>query len=187
MGRDKALLPFPGNKQVTMLAHLAALLKACCDDTILVARTTEQAQQYAMPGVRTITDQLPGVGPLMGLYSGLSATQAEHALVIAVDMPFLEPALVAFLLSLPRSDAILVPLVDETPQVLLAIYPRSLLPTIEACLRTGQRGPRALLSVARVHYIEEAQLRRVDPQLRSFINLNTPQEWTLYNQEAPSP
>jgi molybdopterin-guanine dinucleotide biosynthesis protein A len=33
-----------------------------------------------------------------------------------------------------------------------------------------------LLEVAPVQYIEEAQLRQVDPQLRSFINVNTPEE-----------
>jgi len=66
--------------------------------------------------------------------------------------------------------------VEGIPQVLLALYPRSILPQIETLLRQGKHAPRALLEIAPVHYIEEAQLRQVDPQLRSFVGINTPQD-----------
>src|SRR5207237_7538355 len=123
-----------------------------------------------------ITDKAPDNGPLMGLYSGLSAIHAQHALVIAVDMPFVQPALISFLLSQSLSDSLLVPLVNNIPQVLLAIYPRTILPLIETRLQQGRHDLRSLLEVAPVHYIEEAQLRKVDPQLRSFVNVNTREE-----------
>lgn len=176
MGRDKALLPLPGDHQSTFISHLAAVLALSCDEVVLVARDAEQAASCVLPGVAAVTDQVAEVGPLMGLYSGLRSIHATHALVVAVDMPFVQPALIAFLLSFPRDDALLVPVVDEVPQVLLSVYPRSLLPTIESCLRSGERGPRALLKAARVRYVEEAQLRQIDPHLRSFVNLNTPQD-----------
>ena len=112
----------------------------------------------------------------MGLYSGLSVIHAQRALVVAVDMPFIRPSLVAFLLSQPQSDSLLVPLVNNIPQVLLALYPRATLPLIERLLQQGRHDPRSLLNVAPVQYIEETRLRSVDPDLRSFININTPQE-----------
>jgi molybdopterin-guanine dinucleotide biosynthesis protein A len=174
MGRDKALLPFPGDSRATFISHLVAVLAAFCDEVILVVRDAQQAESYALPGVTVVVDQVPAAGPLMGLYSGLRSMRATHALVVAVDMPFVQPELIAFLLSCALDDAMLVPLVGGVPQILLAVYPRSLLPTIEVCLSAGKRGPRALLNVARVRYLEEAQLRLVDPQLRSFCNLNTP-------------
>lgn len=180
MGRDKALLPLPGDNQSTFISHQAALLSTFCDEVVLVARNEEQAANCVLPGVAVVVDQVPEVGPLMGLYSGLRSMQATHALVVAVDMPFIQPALITFLLSFPRDDALLVPVVDGAPQVLLAIYPRSLLPTIEACLQVGERAPRALLKASRVRYIEEEQLRQVDPQLRSFVNLNTPEDLINY-------
>jgi len=43
-------------------------------------------------------------------------------------------------------------------------------------LAQGKRAPRALLEVAPVHYIEEALLREVDPQLCSFVGINTPED-----------
>ena len=68
-------------------------------------------------------------------------------------------------------------MVNDVPQVLCAVYPRSLLPLIETNIAQGRRDPRSLLTSAPVQYIDEAQLRAVDPELRSFININTPEEW----------
>jgi molybdopterin-guanine dinucleotide biosynthesis protein A len=177
MGRDKALLPVPGSESKTFVEHLSALLAAFCSEVVLVARDAEQAADYAHVGVRILTDEISDVGPLMGLYSGLRAMTASHALVIAVDMPFVQPGIVRLLLAQPLDDALLVPVVDGFPQVLCAVYPRSLLPTIEERLRAGRRDPRSLLEVAGVRMVDEAQLRAVDPQLRSFVNVNTPDEF----------
>ena len=176
MGKDKALLPFPGKEHTTFVEHLATMLTKLCDEVLLVARDPTSATEYTLPAVRVVTDKVPDYGPLMGLYSGLSAMQAERALVVAVDMPFLQPELVSFLLSQPFPGALLVPVVNAVPQVLLAVYPRTVLPLIEERIRQGRRDPRSLLADANVHYIEEAQLRLVDPELRSFVNVNTPEE-----------
>jgi molybdopterin-guanine dinucleotide biosynthesis protein A len=180
MGRDKALLPIPGNRQVTFAQHLADLLTPLCHEVVLVARDAEQGAMCAYAGTRLVADRVAGMGPLMGLYSGLSAIEASHALVTAVDMPFVHPALLSFLLSQDLDDALLMPVVGGVPQVLLAVYPRTVLPVIEERLREGRRDPRSLLKVAAVRYIEEAQLRAIDPQLRSFVNLNTPEELAAY-------
>nr|HET6901585.1 molybdenum cofactor guanylyltransferase [Ktedonobacteraceae bacterium] len=219
MGKDKALLSLPGHEQITFVDHLATLLATVGREVLLVARDATSALDYvSLANVRIVTDQVPDQGPLMGLYSGLSAMHpvATHALVVAVDMPFVQPALLSYLLThlqqelvpggsadphqdrhkaptassqhyylspgqgaVPThasSDAILMPVVQSAPQVLLAVYPRAILPIVEECLRQGRHDLRTLLKVAPVSYIEEAQLRQVDPQLRSFVNVNTPEE-----------
>jgi molybdopterin-guanine dinucleotide biosynthesis protein A len=177
MGRDKALLPLPGTRLGTFVGYLTGLLTPLCSEVVLVARDEKQATEYTKhTGIRIVTDKIPDIGPLMGLYSGLSAIQASHALVTAVDMPFVQPDMVAFLLSQVLDEALLVPVVDGVPQVLLAVYSRAILPLLEECLQAGRRDPRSLLEVTPVRYIEEVQLRTIDPQLRSFVNVNTPQD-----------
>ena len=177
MGKNKALLPFPGNQAVTFVEHLASLLVQCCVETLIVARDQAHASAYALPGLRIIFDETPGIGPLMGLYSGLSAMNTERALVVAVDLPFVQPALLSFLLSQPlTADTLLVPIVHDVPQVMLALYPRSVVPVVKEQLQWGRRDLRCLLEVAPVQFIEEKQLLQVDPQLRSFVNINTPEE-----------
>jgi molybdopterin-guanine dinucleotide biosynthesis protein A len=177
MGKNKALLSLPGNQAVTFIEHIVSLLEECCSETLIVARDQTQARDYATSGVNIITDETPGIGPLMGLYSGLSAIHTTHALVVAVDLPYVQSALLSFLLSqsLP-AETLLVPLVHSIPQVLLAIYPRSILPIVKEQLLQGRRDVRCLLQVTRVQFIDEAQLLPIDPQLRSFINVNTQEE-----------
>lgn len=187
MGRNKALLSLPGSQSITFVGYLVSLLEKCCSETLVIARDQANAQEYAFPGVHVIVDETPGVGPLMGLYSGLSAISATHALVVAVDLPFVQPALLAFLLSQPLTeDTLLIPMVQDIPQVLLAIYPRSILPVVKEQLRQGRRDVRCLLELVHVQYVEEAQLLRVDPQLRSFVNVNTPQDLRDAMQTGPS-
>ena len=176
MGKNKALLPLPGNPSLSFIAYLSSTLASLCSEVLIVARDEADAVDYSLPRVRVITDKVPDAGPLMGLYSGLNAIEAERALVVAVDMPFVQPALLSFLLSQPASDELLVPLVSNVPQVLLAVYPRTILPFVEKRLQQGRHDLRSLLEVVPVHYFEEEQLRKVDPTLRSFININTPEE-----------
>jgi molybdopterin-guanine dinucleotide biosynthesis protein A len=187
MGQNKALLPFPGNSAVTFVEHLASLLVECCVETLIVARDKAHASAYVFPGVRVTYDKTPGIGPLMGLYSGLSAINTERALVVAVDLPFVQPALLSFLLSQPlTAETLLVPVVHGVPQVLLAIYPRSVLPVIREQLQQRRRDLRCLLEVAPVQFIDEAQLLEVDPRLRSFVNINTPEELRKILHTGPS-
>lgn len=186
MGRDKALLPLPDNFQVTFVQHLTTLLTAYCREVVLVVRDAAQSTAYQTllsdtPHICIVTDAIPDTGPLMGLYSGLRAVTADHALVVAVDMPYVQPEMIAFLLSQPLGDAILMPLVDAIPQVLLAVYPRAALPMIKRCLDEGRRDPRALLSRIPIDYVDEPRLRAVDQTLRSFVNINTPEELSEQN------
>ena len=176
MGQNKALLPHPGNQSITFVEHLASILTSLCSEVLIVARDEAHATGLMLPGVRVVFDLVPDSGPLMGLYTGLRAIKMQHALVVAVDMPFVSPTVLSFLLSQPQTDAMLVPLVNDVPQVLLALYPHSILPFIEERIRQGRRDPRSLLEIAPVQYISEEQLRQVDPHLRSFINVNTPGE-----------
>jgi len=176
MGTNKALLPLPGQASETFLARLISTLAPLCAETLVVARDPAQFAHVLVPGTRIVYDEKPGGGPLMGLYSGLKAMQSANALVVAVDMPFVQSALLTFLLAHHEENTLLVPVVGGLAQVLLAIYPHSILPHIETLLAQGKRAPRALLEVAPVHYIEEARLREVDPQLRSFVGINTPED-----------
>ncbi len=180
MGRDKALLALPTNPQETFLVHLMSVLQIQCEALLLVVRDAEQAVLYApRVSVPMVCDAIPNIGPLMGIYSGLRAISSTHALVTAVDMPCVQPMMLAFLLSQLRTDALIVPVVANIPQVLCAIYPRSVLPLLERCLSEGRRDPRALLEVAPVRYLAEEDLRTIEPDLRSFLNVNTPGEYAM--------
>jgi molybdopterin-guanine dinucleotide biosynthesis protein A len=189
MGRNKALLALPGESAPTFVERLTSLLAELCVELLLVVRDEQSGEEYASfpteTSRRLIYDDIPDQGPLRGLYSGLRAMTCEHALVLAVDLPFVRPALLAWLRAFPPTDELLVPLVGGLPQVLLARYPRALLPLVETCLQEGRRDPRALLERAPVRFLAEEEVRVVDPDLRSFININTPGDFQQAAQLSP--
>src|SRR5260370_40731484 len=78
MGKDKALLPFPGSQAVTFVEHLASVLVACCTEVVTVARDQAHAAGYSLPGMRIAYDKVPDYGPLMGLSSGLGGRKSDQ-------------------------------------------------------------------------------------------------------------
>jgi len=52
------------------------------------------------PSVRTVYDVIPGKGPLVGIYSGLKASEGPASLVVACDMPFLNSSLLYYMFTL---------------------------------------------------------------------------------------
>jgi molybdopterin-guanine dinucleotide biosynthesis protein A len=128
-------------------------------------------------GVEVCADVHRGAGPLAGIHAALVATaDAAGVVCVAGDMPFLEPALLTLLRDhAPDADAV-VPLVGGFPEPLLARYGRGCLPVIEARLRAGARAVHEVFAAVTTAWLDEAALRAVDPELRSFTNVNTPDD-----------
>lgn len=174
MGRDKASLPFGGTSLVTWVARRIGQV---CAEVIVVAR---DAADCAGCGAKVISDRWPGWGPLAGLATGLEVVTTRYAAVIACDLPFVEPALLLGLAGLARAgwDAI-VPSVSGRAQPLCAVYGRTVGHPAEAILRGGARSLHDLLAAPslRVCQVPEWTLREWDPALRSFDNINTPEDY----------
>jgi molybdopterin-guanine dinucleotide biosynthesis protein A len=172
MGRDKAKLPVNG---ATLLGHLVSRLAPAVDE-VLVAGGARQR----IPGVRWIPDSRPGAGPLAGMASGLKAAAAPAAWVVACDLPDVEPALGRLLFDAVDAFDAAVPRPLDRAEVTCAVYRRELAPRIDALLRDGERSLLALLDRSRVRYLGADEVRTVDPGLRSFRNLNTPDDYALW-------
>jgi molybdopterin-guanine dinucleotide biosynthesis protein A len=63
-----------------------------------------------------------------------------------------------------------------------AVYRRACLAPIEAQLRAGDLRMIGFFAHVRMRYVNRADIVRHDPTLRSFFNVNTPEEWTLAEQ-----
>jgi molybdenum cofactor guanylyltransferase len=173
MGSPKALLRLaPDGPTFIELARDA--LATACAEVIVVTNTPAT---YAFLGCRMTADQFPGLGGLAGIQAGLAASAHAHNLIVACDMPFLNPALLAALAAEPRDYDVLIPRrADGELETLHAIYSRACLGPITEQLAAGGGRVIAFFSRVRVRYLDELWLRRYDPELRSFDNLNTPEE-----------
>jgi molybdopterin-guanine dinucleotide biosynthesis protein A len=168
MGRDKAFLPFGG---ATLVETVASRLRAACDDVLVV---TNRPEPYRVLGLRTAPDALPHRRSLAGIYTGILAAGGP-AFVCGCDMPFLCPALIRYLGGLAVEADVVIPRVRDY-EPLHAVYTPACLEAIRRALAAGGRNA-DILSDVRARVVEEAELRRYDPGLRSLENLNTPDEY----------
>jgi molybdenum cofactor guanylyltransferase len=178
MGRPKADLEWRGG---SLARSVCEALESAGATPIVVVGAPGQRLPALPSGVEIVEDARPGRGPLEAIAAGLRALPAatERAFVSAVDAPFLAPAFVTCVVSAIEGNVdAAVPVHDGTLHPLAAAYRVS--PTLEAVERrlTGSDlSLRGLLDDLRVRRLEEADLRAVDPQLDSLVNLNTPQDY----------
>jgi molybdopterin-guanine dinucleotide biosynthesis protein A len=124
-----------------------------------------------------VCDAHANAGPLAGLCAALEQAATPWIFVVATDMPFVEPALIELLAARRAGFQAVVPVVHGHPQPLAAFYAASCLAPIRALLDGGgKRSLRAALAQLNVCYVAETDLLAVDPGLRSFFDLDTPQD-----------
>jgi molybdopterin-guanine dinucleotide biosynthesis protein A len=152
----------------------------------VVAVTSAGKGDLRLPeGVTVVTDAHPGTGPLGGICTGLRHAASDLALVVGCDLPFLNEGLLRFLLGLaPGFDAVVPRLADGRLQTLHAVYARACLGEMERHLAAGRLPVWRVLHDLHLHEVEEEECRRYDPDLRSFFNLNTPEDLARANRLA---
>ncbi len=171
MGANKALLEVGGR---CMLARTADLLRPLVDDLFLVA---DAAAPYSGSGLPIIPDVHPGRGAIGGIHAALLHAKHPLVLCVACDMPHIGCGMIELLLTTARpEDDALVPRTGGRPEPLLAVYNRTACASFERAIVSGQLRVMHALESLNVRYIDEPELRAVDPELRSFVNVNTPGE-----------
>ena len=173
MGRDKALLPFLGKPLIARVLERVAPVA----DEVLV--TTNQPQEYGFLGVALFQDLKPGRGSLGGLFTALSAASQPLVAVLACDMPFVNADLLAAerdLLLATQAD-IAIPRTSGGLEPFHAVYRRdTCLPAIAAALEADLWRVDAWFPQVDLRALSLDEIRRYDPQLLCFLNVNTPEE-----------
>ena len=167
MGQDKAALPLHGKP---LLQHVTDAVAQVFPRVIVSVR-----QPRAGLNLPQVCDALPGGGPLAGLAAALERIETPWLFAVGCDMPFVSPEVIAALALQRAGHQAVVPMVQGHPQPLAAFYARECLDAIrDIQAGGGKHSLRALLERLDVCYVDEAQLREHDPQLRSFFDLDTP-------------
>ncbi len=177
MGRNKAFLELRGRP---LIAHILERLAEVCAERIIVA---SDVSPYAGFGVPVVTDRFPGVGVLGGLHAGLQAASCDLMLAVGCDMPFLNPDLLRALVAWAEGYDVVALRQGEQVETLHAVYRRTCLGPMEEAIRAGQRRIISFFPHVRVRYISPEEILPLDPELRSFRNINTPEEWEAARKE----
>jgi FdhD protein len=173
MGVDKTLLDIDGQ---ALISRVAAAVDGACEQTIVVTNRPEALADVALaPDVRIVSDEVAYQGPLGGLATALAETNTEWLLVVAADMPHLDPQVIRALWALRDGADAVVPVGAKGPEPLLALYRvEACLPVAREVLATGRRRPAAIFSRVTTVEVPAETLRDIDPELRSLVNVNTP-------------
>lgn len=180
MGTDKALMCLkPGGPR--LLEMVLATVRTVADEVII---STNRPAGYAWTGLPLIEDNYRNCGPLGGLEAGLTASNSQVNLVVACDMPLLKPALLDFLVELAPGYQAVVPLNEQgRAEPLCAAYTKDCLPAIRRHLAANSLKLSGWLDDVKTLFVPAPKLKEIDPDLRSFRNLNRPEDLpVLYNE-----
>jgi molybdopterin-guanine dinucleotide biosynthesis protein A len=177
--RDKAVADLAGTP---MIRRVADRLSGVVSDLVVNCRRDQvEAIRGALTGVdpdwRVAVDPEPDLGPMAGIRTGLEAIASEYAVVVACDMPFIDPALVRHLFAVAEGHDAAVPrLDDQWFQTTQAVYRAASM--VDACERALGRGERKILEpLFDLDYVvvDESELRE-HASLETFENVNTQEE-----------
>ncbi len=181
-GTVKGLLSVGGER---IIDRQLAVLRPRFAEVLIAANDPDP---WAGLGLRVIPDRAgrdasPSAstfGPIAGLDAILAALPSTIDAVVCVagDMPFLAAAVLEHLRDGSPGAAALIPRVCGRAEPLLARYARVVAPIVADQIVRGRYALVDLLARlgAGVTWIDEAELRTLDPDLRSIVNVNTPQD-----------
>jgi molybdopterin-guanine dinucleotide biosynthesis protein A len=170
LGRDKASELLLGR---TLLQRVIDRFDGLVDEYVVVRARGQTLPPIAAPyRIEVVEDLYPETGPLGGIYTGLGAMRAPHAVVVACDMPLLQPALIAELLRLAPEHDLVVPVSEDFPQPLCAAYSKAFIDAAKRQLDAGNYKITAVFGALKPLYLRPDDLRRFDPEGLSFQNVN---------------
>ena len=171
MGRPKAALDFGG---VPILTRIVSELKRRFAEIVIVAAPeSEDSLQIDMPAIKVVRDETAYQGPLDALRRGLDAVTNEIAFACSCDLPLLDSDVVAAIVAMLGEFDAAIPIVGEKLQPLHAAYRKRCAIALAALAMRGERRLIAIADAVNTRRISERDLKVIDPQLRSFFNVNT--------------
>ena len=164
--KDKAILKLNGKHLIDIVI---SKLKHIVGDNVIIVGPPEKYPSYK----KVVPDLFNQKGLLVGLYSGLKASDSRYNLVVGCDMPFLKLELLQYMKDKMDSNDIIIPRYAKSYiEPLCAIYNKDCLKVIERNIKAEILSIRRIFPYLKVRYIEEKEIKRVDPELNSFFNIN---------------
>jgi molybdopterin-guanine dinucleotide biosynthesis protein A len=165
---------------------------------------TNQPELYTYLGVPMFGDVYNIRGPMTGVLTALINSSSNWIFVSACDMPFINPDVIRFMarerynptciniinkgqksdldtISMAGIYDTVVPLVNNKAEPLFAFYAKKIMGSLEQFILAEKKSIKNYLlnHDKRVKYITTEDIKHIDPDLRSFINLNNPEDVEL--------
>lgn len=187
MGRDKALLPMPLERQPILLQHICNVVQGCSPSIYVLTAWPERYQHLLPPTVTLLRESTVGQGPLMALDQGWSQildtrqqqqqSPPDWLLTLACDMPSLQMTTLQrwqqTLMDIDEGAIAALPKQSDRWEPLCGFYHRRCLPSLKVAINNNVRSFQRWL-----HQENVAQLLGADSHM--LRNCNTPAEWQQF-------
>jgi len=168
--RNKALLEILGK---SVIQYVVEALSRVTENICLITNSPEVYVSLDLP---MFGDILPGSGSVGGIYTGLKVSETHHNLVIACDMPFVQPHLLSMLINNSPGYDVVIPKTRDGYHPTSAIYSKNCIEPIEAMIKTGNLKIIDFLPHVAVNSMDiDTLLPNHDSNM--FFNINTNEDY----------
>jgi len=176
-GQDKGSLQLADKP---LIRHVLDAINTIVEEKIVVASSKFQAESYARvvgSNVKILVDVDKAQSPLVGALTGFKEARGKYALLLPCDNPLVSRDVVSLLFELCiNRNAVIPRWPNGYIEPLQAVYCTK--PACEAAgkaLSEGGLNMRSMVEGLRgVRYVSTLVLQQLDPELRTFFNINTP-------------
>lgn len=134
---------------------------------------TAAGREHRGTDLETWHDLEEGKGVLGGIASGLESAETPWVLASGCDLPFLQPGIVDLLLEGAEGSDLVVPRTSRGFEPLRALYAKGCLPVMRRKIAAGELKVDGFFGEVGTRPIPEDAIRRIDPGLVSFFNVNS--------------
>lgn len=139
---------------------------------------TNQPEEYRAYDAKIVTDIIQIRSSLAGIHSGLFHATHPLIFVSACDTPFLKKDLVLKIIeSFESGIDIVIPQTFKGLEPLCAVYHKKCFEPIETVLKEEKLIIKEFILKSRTKFLGEEEIVALDPELQSFFNINTPEDW----------
>ena len=174
LGMKKAFLEINGKP---MIQHVVEKVSKLSGEIVISCRSSREKLVRMFPKAIVVADKNRKKGALTGLVSALPEINSEYTALVSCDSPKVEPKVIRYLFEIAKTHGGAVPR-----------WPNGYVEPLQAVYKTEELrravdelwavGSMKLLYVIKkipdIVYVPTKKLRKIDPKLESFINLNSP-------------
>jgi len=178
-GQNKGLLELAG---IPLVLHVVDKALPVVDEAVVVVSSDAQRRAFTcllQDKATVVVDKFEKQSPLVGALTGFERVRGKHSLLLPCDTPFISNRVLSLLLDLCINRNAAIPRwPNEYVEPFQAAYhTESALRAAEIALKEKKLDMQSMiLPMTRVRYISTLVLRRMDPELLTFFNINTPED-----------
>jgi molybdopterin-guanine dinucleotide biosynthesis protein A len=176
-GQDKGVLKIANKPLIRYVVDAVSLV---VDETVVVTNSQERVMKYAKitgSDVKFAVDVCKLRSPLVGALTGFGVVHGKYSVLLPFDTPFVSCKVVSLLFELCVNRPAVIPWwPNGNIEPLHAVYQtEQALKAAKSAVAEEKLNMRGMIEKLRgVSYVSTMVIQQLDPDLRTFFNINTP-------------